>query len=760
MTNTGSRRSLLGAVALGLALLAAALGLAYLRLPEWQDRPLPERALFEQRYRQIADRLGLRLAPGRPYVRLVVEGDQYDLGFRSPGYSPGDRLTPAARTVAVEVFHSAALPGHGPRELQVYFARDGRPYRIQWTSGSPSSFFQPPQLPADEELAGRMVAELLEPGETARGDMSRLGNMLTGRQPIEGSLGSLPLMLGLNLTGFQVEVERAPVRPSPELQLEWSGYLLGFAVFAFIAAVFGCFFYLAMRRRISVVNGAALSALTLLTWDWPRTLHTLGWGLLWLDFVILLWYFVLWSTAESLMRTVDPDSTAGLDAIRSGRFSRRAGRAVLLGFAFGAGLAAFHIAVQAAATLVPGLVPASPTVGLPFLSDAAGLIADALWMAGLTLLALAVASRLLPARWVLPASALALVWLGPIDLSPWWIEAAGNLAFAALLLHVGRRHGLTALLTASLMSFLLPVTAFALLHLGWVPAGVALLAVCLLLGVQGMRALARPTEIEEELGVTPPAFVRRMEEERRFEYELDLLARMQLGLLPQELPAIEGYALAARSILATEAGGDLYDFHRDADGGLWITAGDVAGHGYSCAVSQAMIKAALASLIPSRRSPAEVLEHLHRVLKDGGPARSFTTLALFRLQPETGEVLFSNAGHPAPILAASEDAAEELDLPGLPLGQGPPRRYGETRFTLPAGGALLLTSDGLFEARDVDGIPYDVERAQEILRLGLRRRTRAAGELLEEILEDWRRHQGEGPPADDTTLVLIRRAAS
>ncbi|HEX2644880.1 MAG TPA: SpoIIE family protein phosphatase, partial [Thermoanaerobaculia bacterium] len=677
MSKARPDRALLGAVALGLGLFAAALGLAWLRLPEWQVRPLPDRALFEQRYRQIADRLGVRLAPGRPYVRLMVEGNHYSLGFQVPGYSPGDRLAPDIRTVAVQVFHAAALPGQGSRELEVDFALDGRPYSIQWSNVSPGGFFGVPQAASDGPLADRMQAELLEVGETARGDLSRLGNLLSGRRPIQGALGAIPLEIRITLAGFQFEVERQAFGSG--IDIGWSGYALGFGFFVFFAAVFGSFFYLAVRRQISVTNGALLSALVLLTWDWPRAIHTSGWGVLWIDALIFLWYFVLWSTAESLVRTVDPDSTAGLDAIRSGRFSRRAGRAVLLGFAFGAGLAAFHLAAHAAATLVPGLAPGAPTVTIPFLSDSGGLVADALWLAGLALLCLAVTSRWLPSRWVLPISILALTWFGPIDLSPGWVEMAANLAFVAVLLHVGRRHGLTALLTASLLSFLLPTTAFTLLHLGWIPAGAALLAACVLLGIQGVVGLSRPTKIEEELEVRPPAFVRRMEEERRFQYELDLLARMQLGLLPQELPAVKGYELAARSILATEAGGDLYDFHRDADGGLWITAGDVAGHGYSCAVSQAMIKAALASLIPSRRSPAEVLGRLHRVLKEGGPERRFTTLALLRLQPEAGEVLFSNAGHPAPVLASAA-ASEELDLPGLPLGQGPPRQYGETRF--------------------------------------------------------------------------------
>ena len=72
-----------------------------------------------------------------------------------------------------------------------------------------------------------------------------------------------------------------------------------------------------------------------------------------------------------------------------------------------------------------------------------------------------------------------------------------------------------------------------------------------------------------------------------------------------QLPEIPGWEIAARSLLATEAGGDLYDVLRDEEGNLWIAAGDVAGHGYSCAIAQAMTMAALTSLIGAEQTPSE-----------------------------------------------------------------------------------------------------------------------------------------------------------
>jgi sigma-B regulation protein RsbU (phosphoserine phosphatase) len=251
-----------------------------------------------------------------------------------------------------------------------------------------------------------------------------------------------------------------------------------------------------------------------------------------------------------------------------------------------------------------------------------------------------------------------------------------------------------------------------------------------------------------------PEFLRREERERRLTYEMDLLARMQLGLLPQSLPRLPGYELTARSILATEAGGDLYDFLRDERGRLWIAAGDVSGHGYSCAIAQASLKAALLSLVDGNATPARVLERIDRVLRSSVAVRQFATLLLGCLEEASGRLVLANAGHPFPLLAEPGRGAREVEYPGLPLGQGPPRRYRDHELMLAPGSVLLLHSDGLFEALDASGRPYGFDRPRQIL--GEAAQWNAA-EILERVLYDWRGHLGGAAPSDDTTLVVLKR---
>lgn len=734
------RARVLEAALLGIALFCFGLILARRVLPEWQVGPMPPEQVFEQRYRETAVRLGLRLTPGPLQSRIDVP-PQADTSFVP---LPKERVP-----LAVEVVHPA-WRGDDPgseRPLNLSFDPEGHPFSIAWVDLSRT--FEAADEEADRRLVERMVAVLVKPGESLGPVATRqFGPTVTEIRPIlrgDRTVGTLELQRSNSF----IEGAREPGVPleSPR-KARWLDAVLPVGLFLLVC---GLFFYLAVNRQISVTNAGLLAALVIAASDWPALLDS---GFWFLSLIPAFWLFLLWSVGESLMRSVDPDSTTGLDAVRTGRLGRRAGRALLQGFGYGAGLAGLAFALQALPLVVPGAWLENVPLEIPPLPPGGQVFSEGFQRAAGVTLMLALASRFLPARWVWPASGLAAGLLfSPFELVPWWLNLVAGLVFTGTLARVGHRLGLTALLTASLVLDLLPAAVFSLFHLGWMPvSGSFLVLTTLWIVGSGLVALSRAAEIEESV-VKPPAFVRRLAEERRYQYELDLLARIQRGLLPEELPEVEGYDFAARSLLASEAGGDLYDFYRDPEGGLWIAAGDVAGHGYSCAVSQAMTKAALASLIPDHTSPAEVLGEIHRVLRQAGPQRSFTTLALLRLKPETGEVVLSNAGHPSPFLVEGREVCE-LALPALPLGQPLPSTYREKRFTLPPGGTLLLFSDGLFEARDLEGNLFNLERLRQILELG---RSRTAAEILDTVLLDWHRHQGEGPPADDTTVVVIHR---
>jgi serine phosphatase RsbU (regulator of sigma subunit) len=758
----------LPALLLGLLVFAAGLALALAWLPEWRAGRLPEERFFIERYRELAARVGVHLAPGEPRVALTSSEDlplacvaQDGLGSRA--------VSPELAGVRVKVAQEGTRAGQATfRTFAVDFSPARAPRALEWRlPGFSAMGISTVQYMARSQTEP-FLRLLLAPGETllppreGTNETVLLYSLPQARPAEHLSIVYLP-GAGLLAQRRPGTVEQALARGS---RIDPGALLLrAIPGILFFLIVAGLFFLLASRGRIDLKNGALLAGLTLLAAlgglfnalpDTPSLAATLAHIA-----VRVVWVFLAWSAGESLIRSSSPDFTTSLDALRVGRLGPRGGRALLFGLAVGAALAGLRLLAVATALVLPGIWPERASLRLPIFGTASPL-GDGIALAAEALVLFAFARRLLPRRWAVPAAAFAGAFLlSPLKMHPWALGWAASFALLYVLFEGGRRHGVTALLAAAMTSFLLPAAAFSALHLDLLPGSFALTAGAavgfLLLGLVGLK---RPEQVEIER-LAPPAFIRRLEEERRVQYEMDLLSRMQLGLLPERVPELPGWQIAVRSILATEAGGDLYDFHHSGaegreDGHLWIAAGDVAGHGYSCSIVQAMTTAALTSLIAPGRTPSAVLHEVDRVIRRGGSEgkrRNFTSLALLRLDLSTGEALLANAGHPYPLLLVDGEV-REVALPGLPLGQGPKREYEDLALTLPPGSVLVLCSDGLFEAPDWTGDPYGYERPSTILRWTFRRPAEA---ILEALLADWRRHLRNEEPPDDTTVLVVKR---
>lgn len=748
---------------LGALALAGGLALARLWLPEWQGTAVPDESRFIRRYRELAQQAGITLQPGEPRVQLATgsgnglpEDDR-----RMDRISRELQLRGAGRGARVRLAQEGTLAGDRKlRELSVDLSPSGEARAVQWNPRGWGRFSLEP-TPASPERVELLVRLLLRPGESAGEPHNAL---------ITGAPGYLVAIRGSEPPEHvQAMVQGGNIYLSRRLgsldeglarvgKFRFTDVLWRVAPFVLrVLAVLGLFVVLVSKGRIDVVNGAILAAITFLAsflpglWGAPTAGEVAG-SALGAGFQAF-WVFVIWSAGESFLRAADPSFTTSLDSLRAGRLGPRGGRSLLYGLSLGAALAGFELAVRAAAAAIPGTWPESHSIRLPAFSATSNPFGLGIALAGTIVVVIAMVRRIVPPRWA-PATAVlaSALLLGPLRIHPFPLELAGNLIVIGLLVVFGRRFGLTTLLTASLTSFLLPAAAFSAWNPGWLPVTLAVTAgTSAALLALGFVGLSRPEQVELER-LKPPPFIRRLEEERRIKYEMGLLARMQVGLLPTKLPEVEGWEIAARSLLATEAGGDLYDFIEDEAGRLWIAAGDVAGHGYSCAIVHAMTTAALASLISAERTPAEVLRQVDRVLRRAAH-RNFASLVLLLLDPKTGKALLSNAGHPWP-LALSAGQVSEIEVSGLPLGQGPARHYEDVSIQVPPGGVLVFCSDGLFEAVDWSANPYGFERPQEVLRT---LEDRSAAGIVEALLHDWQKHLRSEEPPDDTTVVVVKR---
>ncbi|MBI3960866.1 MAG: SpoIIE family protein phosphatase, partial [Chloroflexi bacterium] len=186
-------------------------------------------------------------------------------------------------------------------------------------------------------------------------------------------------------------------------------------------------------------------------------------------------------------------------------------------------------------------------------------------------------------------------------------------------------------------------------------------------------------------------------ERERMAQELAVAQLVQKTLLPQSLPELDGWAIAAYYQPARAVGGDFYDFRHLPDGKLAIVIGDVTDKGVPAALVMATTRTLLRAASERLVSPGAVLERVNDLLHPDIPARMFVTCLYAVLDPATGHLLYANAGHDLPY-RAGPSGVEELRARGMPLGLLPGMAYEEKETTLTPGDTLLLYSDGLVEA--------------------------------------------------------------
>ncbi len=175
---------------------------------------------------------------------------------------------------------------------------------------------------------------------------------------------------------------------------------------------------------------------------------------------------------------------------------------------------------------------------------------------------------------------------------------------------------------------------------------------------------------------------------------------LQNSLTPR-LPDLPGIELAARYVPGSEygVGGDWYDVFPVPDGHIGITIGDVMGHGLRAAVVMGRVRSALRAYALEDDSPASVLGRLDRKMQHFEPAFIGTVLYGL-LDPTTGGLVFSTAGHLPPALWVPGSPAELLPLPAdPPIGVTARSGRRDTTALMPVGAMLCLFTDGLVEQR-------------------------------------------------------------
>jgi sigma-B regulation protein RsbU (phosphoserine phosphatase) len=240
-------------------------------------------------------------------------------------------------------------------------------------------------------------------------------------------------------------------------------------------------------------------------------------------------------------------------------------------------------------------------------------------------------------------------------------------------------------------------------------------------------------------------------EMRAHQQDLDLATQLQSKLLPPRDIALASWDVEYRYRPLAAVGGDYCEVvPLGAGDSVFFAVGDVAGKGVAATLLMTHLSAIFPVSCPWTLRSTMWSRGANRLFCESTAPAHYATLACGLATPKGVQIC--NAGHCPPLLL--RDATGRLDSTGLPLGLFCGGQYTIQHLTLAAGESLVLYSDGITEAQDPSGDDYGEERLIRSLRDHL---DQGAGAMADAVLRDLTRFCRDCAPADDMTLLVVRR---
>ncbi len=239
-----------------------------------------------------------------------------------------------------------------------------------------------------------------------------------------------------------------------------------------------------------------------------------------------------------------------------------------------------------------------------------------------------------------------------------------------------------------------------------------------------------------------------VEQELALDEELLRAREVQSALMPRRTADVAGYDIAGLCVPARDLGGDFFDWYF-LDGGFQVVLADVMGKGIPAAIIAASVRAVVRGASQFNDLETAVNKAAQALEMDLTDTDTFVTLFAGRLEPESGELTYADAGHGLTAVIGPQGQARWLDSEGLPLGVLSGDKWVADRMVLEPGDTLVSVSDGLldlFESREA-GLAAAIEVTVE---------ASTAQEIVERVSE----FAAGRSTHDDATIVVLRRAAA
>ncbi len=242
-------------------------------------------------------------------------------------------------------------------------------------------------------------------------------------------------------------------------------------------------------------------------------------------------------------------------------------------------------------------------------------------------------------------------------------------------------------------------------------------------------------------------------QQRALEYDLELAAQIQKGLLPPCNVAFAGWDICYHYQPAGVVSGDYCDLITGNDGELYFVMADVSGKGVAAAMLSSNLRAVFRSLVPLGLALPELMGRANHLFRQSALEAQYATLVCGKVSTH-GDLELVNAGH-LPALLAGETGIQVLESTSLPLGLFDGQQPDLVTTRLSSRDTLVLYTDGISEAENDGGSEYGEERLRQLI---AEYRMKCPLEMVDACKKHLGEFRGRCERADDETLLVLQYA--
>ena len=239
----------------------------------------------------------------------------------------------------------------------------------------------------------------------------------------------------------------------------------------------------------------------------------------------------------------------------------------------------------------------------------------------------------------------------------------------------------------------------------------------------------------------------------RMEGELSIARDIQMSMVPNTFPEVEGLDMYALMTPAREVGGDLYSYLQKGDM-LYFCIGDVSGKGVPASLFMAQVMRLFHALASQDMMPAEIATRMNNELTEDNEQGMFATMFICRLNLKLNLLEYCNAGHNPPVLGNDDEQFSFLDMESnVPIGLWPELKFVGESIDFFKDRLLFLYTDGLNEAEDTEQKQFGEDQLLNILR---QTHFSSSKQVIEILTHEVDRHRNGAKPNDDLTMMCIK----